>query len=484
MFPQKRLQKSRDHGTRSRLHRRREGHEHGPSWMLAAALLDGPLTVSELEEYFRTVGRRFGFFINLPWCGTGRGTEPGNTGGKANIPFDLEHTLTILLNRGWAVEKDGRYHITQDGRTAAQRIRYVQPVRVLRGSHGTETLAVDWLVFIAMAVSVLILKGAIEMLIDLLRSSGAEEVDLSRYGFSRIDRHRHRQMVRWLLYEIEKGRITTREEMIREARSATDYSKIVSLKALGLDKQPGKEEKIARAAQAVFDEGLVTERKPGGSARAAEQKPFLQLTETGEAELKRGLSGTRSLFPTGSTPGASGGPLGMLAFFLRIVFSIVLFTGIYAAGRWVIGFLPPLDVWDAGALLGAVLESLLAHGGEAVFDQAWPQVMLRLLKHVLLTRTYSAGPFSLNCAQSTCVLTGLVLLHRGRMLLHRGRHAVHHIREPGSERPVYLLTEGSFSARRHPMYAGFILINMGLGIGLHSAYTLAWRECSWNRQDH
>jgi len=60
------------------------------------------------------------------------------------------------------------------------------------------------------------------------------------------------------------------------------------------------------------------------------------------------------------------------------------------------------------------------------------------------------------------------------MLLHRGRHAIHHAREHDLDRPYYLVTEGPFSIRRHPMYTGFILINMSIGIGLHSVYTLGW----------
>ena len=42
------------------------------------------------------------------------------------------------------------------------------------------------------------------------------------------------------------------------------------------------------------------------------------------------------------------------------------------------------------------------------------------------------------------------------------------------DRPAYLITDGPFAGRRHPMYAGMILINAGIGIGLYSVYTLGW----------
>ena len=93
------------------------------------------------------------------------------------------------------------------------------------------------------------------------------------------------------------------------------------------------------------------------------------------------------------------------------------------------------------------------------------------LNDVMLSRMYKAGPFSLSGAQVVCVVTGFSLLHLGRMLLHRAGHAIHHARKHGSDRPYFLVTDGPYAVRRHPMYRGIILINMGIGIGLHSVYT-------------
>ncbi|MGC9312809.1 MAG: methyltransferase family protein, partial [Sediminispirochaetaceae bacterium] len=62
----------------------------------------------------------------------------------------------------------------------------------------------------------------------------------------------------------------------------------------------------------------------------------------------------------------------------------------------------------------------------------------------------------------------------GRLLMHPASHLIHHARERGMERPAYLITDGPFARRRHPMYSGMILMNMGIGIGLYSVYTLGW----------
>ncbi len=606
---------------RSRLKHKR--HEYGQSWMLAAALLDGPRTIEQLEEYYRIMGRRFGLFVDLMDRGAKRHQTADGKQPKTGMRLNLERSLELIVKRGWAVVTDGAYHITDEGRREAQImlkdleksgrilekgtgpemvskvtliVHFVLaaikfPAALLSGSVGLlndsldtlmdgisslfvffgvrsgrerlvsfillsfmtltgvytlyealgrfirpEPLSIDWTAFIAvaasaflcallwiyqkysglkhrcvpliaqsidsrnhiivaggvaaglvaayfrfnlldqivgLAVAVLILKAAVELLIDLLRSRGNEEIDLSKYGFSRIEKHRHRQMVRWFLFEIEKGRITTREEMIRKARVATDFSKISSLRAMGLDRQPDQEQKLEGAIREVFEKGLAVEIGSREGDESTRQETFLQLSDAGEAELNRALSNAWSFSPAGHPSGPRRGPLKLLAFTLRFVFSAGLFIAIYAAGRWVIELLPSLDVWDTGMILGSVFGIGELTGAANAGEGSWLLSFLETLKTLLLTRTYTTGHFSLNGVQALCALIGLAFMYRGRMFLHRGRHAIHHTREHDLDRPYYLVKDGPFSFRRHPMNTGFILINMSIGIGLHSVYTLA-----------
>lgn len=611
MLRTKNLQSERSYSSKRRFGSRHGGHEHGQTWMVAAALLEGPRSVEELEKYFQIMGRRFGFFMDL----LDRGSVSHDSEEKSKMQLILERSLGMLLKGGWVLERDGRYHITDEGRSEAQLMlkdlerggRFIEkgthpetvskvtlivhfmlaaikfPAALLSGSVGLlndsldtfmdgmsslfvffgvrsgterlasyvlllfmtgtggftlyqalikllrpESLVADGASFIAVAVSavlctllwfyqkysgikhgcipliaqsidsrnhiivaggvaaglvaaffqfalldhivgiavaVLILKAAIELLVDLLRTGGGEEIDLSKYGFSRIERHQHRQMVRWLLYEIEKGRVTTKEEMYREARMGTDFNRIASLKALGLEKQPDREEKLEGAIREIFDRDLVMEVKAGEGDESVDKERILQLTAAGEAELSKALSNTWGFFSERHGHGPQSGLLGLLALFLRLALSAALFTGIYAAARWVIGFLPVMDVWDATTRVGPAIGTV---------DVIWLKSALEFLNDAMLFRIYKAGPFSLSGAQVVCVFTGFSLLHLGRTLLHRARHAIHHAREHGSDRPYFLVTDGPYAVRRHPMYTGIILINMGIGIGLHSVYTLAW----------
>lgn len=316
---------------------------------------------------------------------------------------------------------------------------------------------------VGLAVAVLILKGAAELLIDLLRSSDDEELDLSKYGFQRLDRHRHRQFVRWFLFEIQKGHITTREDMFKEARAATDFNQIASLRVLGLAEQSGREQKIESAAEEVFSRGLAEEisatafasqdSAPQDSAQTSGPPKVLRLTPAGESELHSALSDNWSFtFDR------------YRAFLVRGLVAGIFFLITFATARWIIGLLNnwivPLETWtgtDPYSLPAAL--------------------------HFFAGSIFSLGPFSFTALQAVGFLIGLILFYCGRMISHKASHAIHHAREKSpdskgrtrrSQKPRYLITKGPFADRRHPMYTGHILITIGLSIALHSVYALAW----------
>jgi len=585
------------------------GHEYRQAWSIAAALLDGPRTYEELLEYYRVMARRFGVFVGL-WERSGGTARGGREGPECGSPLrrNLSASLDLLLGHGWAIEQDGRYHITEAGRAEAEKMlgelertgRTIEratrpetvstvtlivhfalasvklPAAILSGSVGLlndaldtladgvsslfvflgvrsgrerlvsyllvvfmgatglfslseavrrfirpEALTVEpltvtavvlsgavcallWLyqkycglkhgsmpliaqsvdsrnhvivaggvgagliaaVFdlslldrlVGLTVAILILKGAVELLTDLIRSAGEEELDLSRWGFSAIEARRHRQTVRWFLYEIDSGRIHTREQMMGEARAATDFSKIASFRALGIDEQAGREEKLERAASEVFERGLAGE--------LAESRGHLALTKNGRAELDRALSRGPEVLAPGEVGGAAscGGEAGArrlllrgLGLALRFGVSAVVYTAVHLLAGWLISWLPELDVWapvgGSGLLHAPALTVPGLRAGEA-----------------------------LSFAQVTLVAVGVILFHLGRMLAHRARHILHHATEHSDERPLFLATTGPYAARRHPHAAGLILSSVGIAVGLHSVYLLVWAAVAASAQ--
>ena len=582
--------KSEKKNPESKAKRRHSRHDHGQSWMLAAALRDGPLTLEELEDYYRTMGRRFSFLIDLkerkPPAAAGVGHQE-----DTQLRRNLVRNLGVVIQRGWATEEDGSYHITDEGREQAEVMlkdlekggRFFRkavepettsavtlivhfvlaalklPAALISGSVGLlndsldtlldgvsslfvffgvrsgkerlvsyillafmtvtgaytlyeaivrlikpEPLTVDLTAFVAVAVSallcallwvyqrfvglkhgcipliaqsidsrnhiivaggvalgliaaifkfnlldqivgivvaVLIVKGAVELFLDLIRSAGDEDIDLSRYGFSRFEKHRHRQTVRWFLYEVKNGHFVSKDDLLHRGIAATDFSKVSSLSAMGLDEQPDRELGLKQAIDALFERKLVEKRLVHHAGSEGNDRGILQLTKAGENELDKALANNTQFGSWRSGPLFRGGLLGFISAFLRIIISIGLFLAVYAAGRWIFAFLPSFDVWGDSALLG--------------------------------TLSITIGSYTVSGAQLICLFAGFLFFYAGRLLLQRSRYSVRNAYD-SERKPYYLVTDGLYSYMRHPMYAGMILIGIGLGIGLHSMYSLAW----------
>jgi protein-S-isoprenylcysteine O-methyltransferase Ste14 len=137
-----------------------------------------------------------------------------------------------------------------------------------------------------------------------------------------------------------------------------------------------------------------------------------------------------------------GGVAVAAALIFRLVVSAGIFIGLYALGRWLLGFLPALDVWN---------------------DPDFPEAL-----------SITIGPFTATGPQMLCILAGFVVFHLGRMLVHSSRHAIRGAGDHRKHKPHNLVTEGPYASVRHPMYSGMILMQIGVGVGLHSVYSLAW----------
>jgi len=138
---------------------------------------------------------------------------------------------------------------------------------------------------VGLAVAVLILKSAVELVIELLRSLGEEAADLSRYKFGVVElyeRFRQAQLRDWMLYLVEKRGVQTRSELVERAHQALDFSSIPTLRALGLaQQQPQGSEMIEQSVAELVERGWLT-----GEER-------LSVTEAGKEHLSRGMRRTR-----------------------------------------------------------------------------------------------------------------------------------------------------------------------------------------------
>jgi ribosomal protein S19E (S16A) len=132
---------------------------------------------------------------------------------------------------------------------------------------------------VGLAVSLLILKSAIELTIEMVRSFTEEEVDLSSYEFGlavRLEKFRETQLRRWLLYLVGKEGIKTRAELVRRGRQVLDYERVPAFQAMGMaQNQMQASEMVDRSLSELIERGWVVEDKQ------------VNVTDTGKKRLRR-----------------------------------------------------------------------------------------------------------------------------------------------------------------------------------------------------
>jgi hypothetical protein len=114
---------------------------------------------------------------------------------------------------------------------------------------------------VGLAVAILILKSAVELVIETVRSFGEDAVDLSRFeiGLAELyDQFRQSQLQDWMLYRVATEGVGTRGELIDQGRQALDFSDHPVLRELGLPQQlraDQTERMIGRSMDELFGRG-------------------------------------------------------------------------------------------------------------------------------------------------------------------------------------------------------------------------------------
>jgi hypothetical protein len=131
---------------------------------------------------------------------------------------------------------------------------------------------------VGLAVAVLILKSAIELAVETVRSLGEEDVDLSRYQMELAgwyERFRQAQLRDWLLYLVESEEVRTRGELMTQARQAFDVSHNPMLRELGVPQPSQADERIEQSLAELLERGWLVEDGQ------------LSVTQTGREHLRR-----------------------------------------------------------------------------------------------------------------------------------------------------------------------------------------------------
>jgi Co/Zn/Cd efflux system component len=118
---------------------------------------------------------------------------------------------------------------------------------------------------VGLVVAVLILWSAIQLAVDLVRSSANEQVDLSHYGFwlqSVYEHVRDAHLRGWMLYLVDRQEVQTRDDLADRTRQAFDYRNNRWMKLVGLDRQFAGDTAIERNLNELFSRGWMVNQEP------------------------------------------------------------------------------------------------------------------------------------------------------------------------------------------------------------------------------
>jgi hypothetical protein len=120
-------------------------------------------------------------------------------------------------------------------------------------------------VLVGLAVALLILWSAIELVIELFRSSGGEEVNLTRYGLwlrEVFHNARDRLLINVMSGLIERGDASTKAELIERVRRAVDFRENPWMHAVGLDRQIAPDAVIESVIEECMRRNLFADCEP------------------------------------------------------------------------------------------------------------------------------------------------------------------------------------------------------------------------------
>ena len=134
---------------------------------------------------------------------------------------------------------------------------------------------------VGLAIALLILKSAVELLIEVVRTRDEEAIDLSRYRFGPGERYRSfrsRQFRNWLLFFINEHEPIERSAAARKVLRILDFRRMPTLDELGIaDAHAVRSEDIDRSLDSFIEGGLIVDTNG------------LRLTSSGRGVIQRYL---------------------------------------------------------------------------------------------------------------------------------------------------------------------------------------------------
>jgi hypothetical protein len=118
---------------------------------------------------------------------------------------------------------------------------------------------------VGLVVAILILWSALQLTVDLVRSSGNEQDGISHYGFwmEKVYGHyRDAHLQRWMLDLVDCQEVRTRAELVERACQAFDYRNNPWMELVGLNRRFASDKTVELNLNELFSRGWVLDQEP------------------------------------------------------------------------------------------------------------------------------------------------------------------------------------------------------------------------------
>ena len=147
-------------------------------------------------------------------------------------------------------------------------------------------LRFHWLDYlVGVVVAVLILKSAVELAVELIRTRDEETPNLSKFQFGVYERFRRSQLRSYMLFLIRNREAGTKQQLLSRVQEAFDFQGNVLLRSVRAERLEGSEQLIRSCYRELIEKKLLVEDPveekqleltPAGKKRLASNRFFLQ----------------------------------------------------------------------------------------------------------------------------------------------------------------------------------------------------------------
>jgi protein-S-isoprenylcysteine O-methyltransferase Ste14 len=269
-------------------------------------------------------------------------------------------------------------------------------------------------IFVGLIVAVLILKGALDLVLDILN----EDNEDSKYDMFVIGRNFYKKRLKkYCLTKIAQEK-RSYQNWLEEIKKELDFNDNITLEGIGMHRVDYNENSVRELLDTFIKENLVIK-----------QDDFLTLTNTGcqKVENSYKLLNLKTI----------------INYFVLLPASIVTFILSNYIILGIMTYIPSFDLWQKV--------------DQTLFNLGFP----------FLEITYNYTLFNLIHLLIGIVIFSFAAYQFIEISMQNKEH-----RDPSSKNPLQLITNGYYSQVRHPMYGYMVLINTALMFSLKSSLTM------------